>query len=53
MIEQLDDENRSLWLLLDEMRESEIENHGELLREKIQEVVDRTEVLLRTKPGEA
>jgi hypothetical protein len=53
LIEQLEDENQSLWLLLDEMRESEIEKHGDILRERIQEVVDRTQLLLKTKTEEA
>ena len=53
LIEQLEDENQSLWLLLDEMRESEIEKHGDVLRERIQEVVDRTQLLLKTKTEEA
>jgi len=28
LIEQLEDENRSLWSMLDELKESEIENHS-------------------------
>ena len=53
LIEQLEDENQSLWLLLDEMRESEIEKHGDVLRERIQDVVDRTQLLLKAKTEEA
>tara|TARA_Y100000034_G_C6904963_1_gene419635 strand:+ start:4536 stop:4790 length:255 start_codon:yes stop_codon:yes gene_type:complete len=52
-IEQLEDENRSLWAMLDEMRKSEIENHSEKLRSEIEKVVDKTKTLLMTKTGEA
>ena len=52
-IERLNDENQSLWFLLNEMRESEIEKHGDLLREEIQDVIDKTQILVQTKTGEA
>jgi len=53
LIEQLEDENRSLWSMLDELKESEIENHSEKLRKEIEEVVDKTKILMMAKTGEA
>jgi len=52
-IKRLTDENQSLWFLLNEMRASEIEKHGDVLREEIQDIVDRTVILAATNVGEA
>ena len=49
-IERLVDENDSLWDILDEMKNSEIENHKSLLKTEIERKIAEVEQLVVSKP---
>ena len=40
LIESLDSERQTLWMMMDEIKASEIENHKELMKREIQRTVD-------------
>jgi len=50
---ELKDENDSLWHLLDEIKESDISQHQELLSKEVQKVFDEKRELFTTKVEEA
>ena len=50
-IEDLLDENESLWDMLDEMRASEIENYSEEFRQMMDRRLTNIRMLARMKPG--
>ena len=51
--EELKDENDSLWHLLDEIKQSDIRQHQELLSKEVQKVFDEKRELFATKVEEA
>ena len=53
LIEKLDDERKSLWQLLDELKASEIEHHSKLLKDEIQAKIDEVRALVSSEVGEA
>tara|TARA_Y100001973_G_C5011744_1_gene238687 strand:+ start:43 stop:249 length:207 start_codon:yes stop_codon:yes gene_type:complete len=50
---ELKDENDSLWHLLDEIKQSDISQHQELLSKEVQKVFDEKRELFATKVEEA
>ena len=50
---ELKDENDSLWYLLDEIKQSDISQHQELLSKEVQKVFDEKRELFATKVEEA
>ena len=52
-IERLIEENKSLWFLLDEIKESNIQNFKNEFQETINSEVEKVKKLIMTKPEEA
>ena len=52
-IEQIQDENASLWLMLDEIKRSEIENFSEEFRKMMDRKLVELKLLALQKPGMA
>jgi len=50
LIEQLDDERNSLWLMLDEMKASEIKNYSDEFEKMIDKRLAHIKLLARLKP---
>ncbi len=52
-IEDLEEENRSLWFMIEEISSSGIENHKELLQKEINNQLEEVKKRLKEKPAEA
>lgn len=53
VIQTIDNENQSLWAMLEELKASEVENHQELLKNEIGDVLGRTQKMVMADIGEA
>jgi hypothetical protein len=52
-IRDLEDENESLWLMLDELKESELKNYSGQFQTMIDRKLAEIRLLMNIKPGEA
>ena len=50
---RLEDEIESLWAMLDEIRESDIKNYTELMKQGVEDKILELKMLSATKPVEA
>lgn len=53
LLHELNEECKSLWQMLDDIKASEIENHADLLRKEIEAKMDEVRALASTPVGEA
>jgi glutamine synthetase type III len=53
LLHELNEECKSLWQMLDDIKASEIENHADLLRKEIETKMDEVRALASTTVGEA
>ena len=52
-IKDLEDENESLWLMLDELKEAELKNYSGQFQKMIDRKLAEIRLLMNVKPGEA
>tara|TARA_R110000824_G_scaffold60853_23_gene162505 strand:+ start:754 stop:1011 length:258 start_codon:yes stop_codon:yes gene_type:complete len=53
LLEKIEDERGSAWLMLDEMKAADMKNHLDLQKTTIDNAINRVKLLMATKVGKA